>query len=357
MKVLVLVILACVISLTYSKIVFVSEVSRHGARTPGKIFNFTVDPDDNFTNDKELTEVGRRQHFLIGHEVRHRYIEKEQLANSTYYFKEVEFFATNADRALESGMSQLAGMYPPSSIQHTLNDFQKKNALPPFEIDDPSEIIDNLGEKAIPFNLNPIFSESDRINYKIHFESSDCPTYRALSDQLRDSSEYQAIIAPTIEYLSPRLSELTQTDKTLSLKDMMDLCSYIFIADYHHKKLIFEYNQTDIKHCQDILQSKFYYIGWGHEDLWRLGSKVFYEDLITAMDKVIKGEKQAKIQLHFSHDYMLSLLMNGLGEQFTQPVLFASTVFFELHEYSSTYYVKTLYDDQPMMFGDCQEHL
>lgn len=34
------------------------EVSRHGARAPGKIYNYTLDPNDNFKIPDELTEKG-----------------------------------------------------------------------------------------------------------------------------------------------------------------------------------------------------------------------------------------------------------------------------------------------------------
>ena len=42
------------------ELLLVVEVSRHGARTPGKIFNFTINPEDNFVGEKFLTRVGRR---------------------------------------------------------------------------------------------------------------------------------------------------------------------------------------------------------------------------------------------------------------------------------------------------------
>jgi hypothetical protein len=41
-------------------IMFVVEVSRHGARSSKKIFEFTVDKEKNFKNSSQLTQLGRK---------------------------------------------------------------------------------------------------------------------------------------------------------------------------------------------------------------------------------------------------------------------------------------------------------
>ena len=44
----------------------VLEVSRHGAREPTKLFNFTVDPKKNFNSTGNLMPFGKKQHFNLG---------------------------------------------------------------------------------------------------------------------------------------------------------------------------------------------------------------------------------------------------------------------------------------------------
>ena len=100
-----------------------------------------------------------------------------------------------------------------------------------------------------------------------------------------------------------------------------------------------------------------FYVSWGDDFLWKIGSQVFYKNLVSAMNNIIEGKDQAKMQLHFSHDYMLSILMNGLGKLFQGKIPFASTLFFELHKINGDYFVRTLYNDQPLQFGDCKEDL
>jgi hypothetical protein len=95
----------------------------------------------------------------------------------------------------------------------------------------------------------------------------------------------------------------------------------------------------------------------GKDELWKIGSKNFYDNLIDSMEKVIAGNKTEKIQLYFSHDYSVSIIMNGLGEKFGQKPPFATSLFFELHQDKDKFYVKTLYNDQPTTFGDCKDEL
>lgn len=346
-------ILISVLDSSSAEIVYVSEISRHGARAPKVLYNFTQNPEDNFQHSMQLTPAGRRQHFLIGHEIRNRYIKSQEVVGSRYDFREIEFFATDKDRALDSGISQISGIYPPTMPMQKLNDFQRKNALPPLTVTDAGRIDAELRDVAIPFNLMPIFSERDDINFRIHFEASNCPAYQNRKKELRESQEYLDLVAPYFNYLQPRLKELTGSTEELSLSDVNSICSYINIANFHKIPLIFSYNQEDLDNCQNFVSSKMFYIAWGDDFLWQIGSKVFYADLISAMNKTIHGEKQAKMQLHFSHDYMVAIVLNGLGKLFKDPIPFASTVFFELHKINSNYFVRTIFNDKPLTFGDC----
>ena len=60
---------------------------------------------------QELTDVGKRQHFLIGYRNHQRYIVEKKLINQTYDPREVHIFSTNKNRTIESAASQLQGLY------------------------------------------------------------------------------------------------------------------------------------------------------------------------------------------------------------------------------------------------------
>ena len=64
--------------------------------------------------------------------------------------------STNVNRTLQSGYSELMGLYPPSFSQGekltpTMNENLKNNvAMPPFTVRDASKINEALGENALP---------------------------------------------------------------------------------------------------------------------------------------------------------------------------------------------------------------
>jgi len=62
--------------------------------------------------------------------------------------KDMKFYSSDSPRALESGKSQIAGIFPLNSISHILTEKQKKKYTPPLWIDDPQEI------NNIPYTLS-----------------------------------------------------------------------------------------------------------------------------------------------------------------------------------------------------------
>lgn len=101
---------------------FVVEVSRHGARSSKKIFEFTADREKNFKNSSQLTQLGRKQHFDLGAYIRKRYIEDNRLLNASYDEREVYVQTTYLNRTYLSALYQLMGMFPENG-PHRL-DFQ-----------------------------------------------------------------------------------------------------------------------------------------------------------------------------------------------------------------------------------------
>lgn len=134
----------------YSKLHFVAELARHGSRAPDFLFDLTEKPEENFPTTLELDEYGQRQHYLIGAEMRRRYIEKEPIISSKYNSSEVYLRSSNIKRTHESMESQLIGLFPPEQCTYKLKDHQQKRAVPPFEIKGIKEEVKELGEYALP---------------------------------------------------------------------------------------------------------------------------------------------------------------------------------------------------------------
>jgi hypothetical protein len=77
---------------TYRETKLLVEFSRHGARASSKIYNFTVDPDDNFKIKKELTSTGAQQHYNMGAYIRSKYVDELNFLSATYNITSEEIY-------------------------------------------------------------------------------------------------------------------------------------------------------------------------------------------------------------------------------------------------------------------------
>ena len=96
------------------ELLHVIELCRHGARSP-----IHFQPWDNSTvwpeGKGQLTPAGMRQHFLIGHELRNRYIINTPLLSANFTQQEISIFSSDVNRTLQSAVSQMQGLYPPGT--------------------------------------------------------------------------------------------------------------------------------------------------------------------------------------------------------------------------------------------------
>jgi hypothetical protein len=89
----------------------VYEITRHGARggLNAEYFNETSP----FWRQGELTSMGKKQHYLMGGEMRRRYMVKNKLLDINQYRpEEIYIRSTDYNRTVESALSQLYGLYP-----------------------------------------------------------------------------------------------------------------------------------------------------------------------------------------------------------------------------------------------------
>lgn len=145
------------------------------------------------------------QHYIIGSEVRRRYVDSEPLISSSYINSQVFFRSTNSKLAFESLESQLLGLYPQKEWDTRMSSFQQKNALPPFEFEGMQEIINELGEFPLPdwIVLPPIFSRSRNYDFKLGIHDSNCTGFKQLKNELINSTKYELLQKPYIDLLLP----------------------------------------------------------------------------------------------------------------------------------------------------------
>lgn len=135
LKLALILIVVCIVENKKTRFVF--EMFRHGARAP--FSGVTKDGYDilgsKWTGDSQLTNMGIRQHYLLGYRNRQRYTD---FLSTSFNPNEIYVISSDTPRTIMSANSHLNGMYPPKTgPQLFLN--QTNIAVPPVEISDLQE--------------------------------------------------------------------------------------------------------------------------------------------------------------------------------------------------------------------------
>ena len=118
------------------KLVYVMTTFRHGARQQSLKGKKRVDQfGEKWDFPKELTGVGKREHYLLGLRNRIRYIDEKNFLSKKFNVKELDVYTSLSNRTIMSVISQLQGLYPQSlKLGDVLNDIQINNSNPPFNL-------------------------------------------------------------------------------------------------------------------------------------------------------------------------------------------------------------------------------
>ena len=104
------------------KILFAFQINRHGARAPYLGVKNGLDVyKEIWLKNGELSDIGKRQLYLLGVKVRKRYIKKYNLLSENYNPQEIYIKSTDSNRTIESTYSFLQGLYPSGTGQNINN--------------------------------------------------------------------------------------------------------------------------------------------------------------------------------------------------------------------------------------------
>ena len=139
------------------KLAFVFELVRHGARPPSSSLYDEFFP----VSEGQLTPEGMRQRYLLGRYHRERYVEKFKLLSEDYHPEELYIQSTNWNRTMQSGYSEMMGLYPPRSgapemTERMVKSFEDGTALPPFKVRDAKKVNSQLGFAALPDSFSAV---------------------------------------------------------------------------------------------------------------------------------------------------------------------------------------------------------
>ena len=331
--------LLSLIAFATSKIIFVGEVCRHGARSSGT----NIEDPKYFPNGPgELTASGMRQHYLIGTEIRNKYILKNKLLDP-YDSEELYVQSTQVPRTIQSAEAQLLGIYPLDTSQKLLKK-QIHDAEPHINIYNKDKIVKSLGLYPIKDGYHPVPIH----NYALDIQDNvlgyaDCPR---MDKDVHERVENATFWKPFDDYYRPLIYKQLGEAFNFPPENIDFMTGYLFsdiLTAENFQGVPARYNFTasewDILHSMQITllthsispkTSKVFasrYLVQFLEKIKQMAGKSFNE---TTVEPYI----DSKMMIFSSHDLQLQqilLTLNATNLNYTQ-VPYASTLFIELHK-------------------------
>ena len=174
---------------------YVFQISAQGSHTPAQSLSLAKNPDEEPKQLNYVTPLGIRQQYMIGNELRYRYIEEtkdflDDLYNITQPFLQTSW----NDTSILSAQAMMLGIYPPKKNNYVLEEHQKYNAVPPIEGFDFKPWIDEMGLEALPYQTTifPIQMNGWSYDYMLALDDINCPA-RAAARSTVDAQRQQAI--------------------------------------------------------------------------------------------------------------------------------------------------------------------
>ena len=126
-----------------------------------------------------MTPLGIRQQYMIGNELRYRYVEEMQGSFLKELYDITQPFIQTSwnDTAILSAQAMMLGIYPPGKNNYVLTEEQKYHAVPPIEGFDFKPWIDEMDLAALPYQTTifPIQMNGWSYDYMLALDDVNCP--------------------------------------------------------------------------------------------------------------------------------------------------------------------------------------
>lgn len=348
--------------LSLSKTVFIAEVFRHGARSPQKYESW--DSDGRWTYPGELTPSGMRQHYLLGHELRNRFIDDvdDPFLAKELTLGEIVIYSTDFNRTIMSAQSQLMGLYPPGYGPEISSDNSDK-AVPPIEVSDLEKIQESLGNAALPSRTQilPVHTDDTSLLLNPSSIQSNCPMLKQmvannqLSPDVIDVFQNYTDVVDTIEL------ELNITTEE-AISRVGELWDSLTTNKFHGYTVPDSFsNDTFYERLSDLvfqLQTLVYYKTVSEV---KFVTSALFLDLISHLEAVRTQSWTPKFVFYSAHDTTVMPVVLALGIELKEWASFASNVFFivnvENEDTTPIYTVKVKYNDEEYTLEGCEDQV
>lgn len=304
-------------------IVFANVLYRHGDRTPIRPY-----PNDPYNNESfwpvsygQLTNLGKRQHLLLGRWLRKRY---SNFLSDIYSPYDIYIQSTDVDRTLMSAESHLAGLYPPIG----------------------NEVWDSI--KWMPIPVHTIPEDKDNVLAAKKY----CPRYDYELRKVLNSPELKKIEKEN-KKLYAYLTEKTG-NKISSLRSVEQLYDTLFIENLYNKTLP-EWTASVFPGKLKSLAAKSFTVSAYNKILQRLKSGLLLGEMIDHMEKKSKNAlvPDRKVWMYSAHDETLANMLMTLNIFDPHCPPYTATILLELRvNVKNQYFVTVSYknnSDEPVL--------
>jgi len=278
----------------------VVQIFRHGQRTPNSFYS--SDPYSNLTfywgglNYGQLTSEGKRQHYALGQFTRSRY---SGWLPTAYSDNDIYVQTTDVDRTHMSAQANLFGLYPAKGAQV----WNKGTTWQPIPIhpSDPRIIYMGVSScSALNTLLANVMNEEDLVTFNSTYSSM----YTYLSNYTR--SNINSLFGAYSVY------------DTLLIEDDVGLPLPSWTSAVYPEPLA-------------TITAKVFSTFTYTTQLKRFVTGVFLYNLVEHFEAIVAGtSSSAKYQMYSAHDANIFGILDSVGNTPTQPVVFATSLWFEL---------------------------
>lgn len=338
--------LICGLVVAQAAVVWVAEMSRHGSRSPEK--NFPWDEDGRWAIGLgELTSMGMRQHYLIGSELRQRYVLDQEVISAPFNETTVWIQSSDVNRTLMSAESQMTGLFP----QGPSIDFDQAAAfVPPIQIADIQTQLEDLGAFALPFQRQsfPVHTVPEAEDLMLRPVKA-CQAIVNYNNLLIQTPQYNDTV-----YSSPLVTQIlleVMPGEKLA-KQYLNIFNSIICNTFMGFELPGNFTPEFLQEGLDIFNTLFamYYQDDG---IARLYSAAFFAELESHLVALQSGTELTTFRYYSSHEETIAGVLAGLAVFSGPQPPFASTIVFEVSDTSGELTIRVLYNDQEMTIPSC----
>lgn len=305
-------------SVTYAdKLVFASELIRHGQRTPH--IDLPNLPNTWSTGVGQLTSEGILQEYDLGKRLKTIYIDKYKLLPANYNLNDVYVRSSSFDRTLMSAHSVLNGMY-----------YSNCNMMQVFAI------------HSVPIDIDSLL-----LGFEVH--------KKVILNQAMQTMKVKDLYNRVQSKFS-YWSKVTNSPVN-SLKDLVVLGDALYIRQQLGKELPRNISEHEIRSL-NILSRKILAQILETQEIGAIAADDIINDISGRIKKVVtKAQDAKKFVLYSGHDVTILALLSALGKPLDISPQYASHVsiqLFKSDQDNNNYYLKFLLNDKQINLPNCK---